>query len=245
MELVTILRVLWDRRIALGVGALAAIAVAVLGGAGVSLGPLGAIAGQQVTAVVSGSVVVDTSDSEIVHVKPKAAETLAMRATLWADLLASEAAVERIARDARIAPDQLAVLGPSTRLEPAVATPLLTRASAAALAVREPNVLRVYSNQELPIVALEASAPDAQRARLLMDAAVEALRSQAAPARTDASPPFVVEPLAAPRTTEILGGSRRRIFALAGGVAVFGLWCGAIVVLAGIARGRRRIAAAA
>jgi hypothetical protein len=238
VELLRILRLLWRRRVAVGLGALIVIALAAAAIRGVTLGPLGGVGGQQVSAVVSGRVLVDTADSELVHVDPKAIETLAMRATLWAELLASEPARERIARHAHLAPDELAVLGPSTRIEPAVLTPLVTRASPAALAPPEPNVLRVYASQELPLIALEATADEERQARLLMDAAVAELRSLVAPEGTAAAQPFVVEPFASPSTTEIVSRSGRLRFVLVGVVA-FGLWCCAIVIVEGTAGGRR------
>ena len=238
MELLRILRLLWHRRVAVALGGLIVIALAAAAIRGVSLGPLGGIGGPQVSAVVSGRVLIDTSNSELVHVKPKAIETLAMRAMLWAELLASEPARQTVAREAHVAPDELAVLGPSTRIEPAVLTPLVTRASPAALAPPEPNVLRVYASEVLPVIALEATARDERQARLLMDAAVDGLRSFVAPDGTGVTPPFVVEPFASPRATEIVTQPGRLRFVLVGVVA-FGLWCCAIVIVEGIARGRR------
>jgi len=244
VEVVTILRLLWDRRLAVCVGAVLVVALAVLASRGVALGPLGAIgAGQQVSAVVSGRVLVDTADSELVHVDPTASETLAMRTMLWAELLASEPARASIARAARVPPDELAVLGPSTRFEPSVLTPLLTRASSAALATPELNVVRVYSSTEMPLIAIEATAPEAPQARRLMDGAVVALRSLVASGSVDGAQPFVVEPFSEPRATEVVSRSRRSLFVVVAVVAAFGAWCCAIVVVAGTAR-RVRAAAA-
>jgi hypothetical protein len=236
LELLSALRLLWRRRTLVGVGALVALGGGLLVVQGV--GPA-ASARPDATFVASARMLLDTPDSQLVTVSPRSAETLAVRAALFADLLSSEPLREDIARRAGLRAGQLDVFGPSTRVVPTVSTPLVVKAGERSEVTRARHVVRLYADGLSPMISIEASAPEAGRAERLVDAATGALGSQVAPPGTGAAHGFVLEPIASRNPVEIVGGSRRRVLAVAGSAAVFVLWCGAILVAAGLGTRRR------
>ena len=238
MELVAILRLLWARRILVGVGAVlatAACAAAVAGPVATSLRP-------SALGIATARLFLDTPSSQLVRAAPKAVDTLPMRATLLADLLASEPIRARIAHRSGVPREALDVLGPSSRVEPGMPTPLAT-AAAAAEGARGAYQLRVYAAPDAPTIAIDAQAPTARAAAALVQSATTALRSLLpAGGRSDA---FVLRTLAAPHAKQVPTDSRRRLVALFGALALFPLWCGGLVIAAGLAgraRARRRAA---
>jgi hypothetical protein len=213
MEVVAFLRLLWRRRIRLGVGAVVAIAVAVaLGGSPVP--PSG---------LAKTRVLIDTPRSELLTNAPRGMDTLYWRATLMAMLLGTEPARQQMARETHVSPDQLAV----TDLEltaPANPAALPVAAIQAATVTPEPYVLRVYTDDVLPIVSIETAAPDRAGAARLAQAAVHALQAGAAPRDTQERQGLSVQQVSPIDAGEIPGGpGRTKMAAVA--VVVFGLWC--------------------
>lgn len=231
MELVSILRPLWERRRLVALGVLVAIAAGLLASKQASPAT--------VSWDASGRVLVDTPDSQLVRPAPKAGETVAMRASLLADLAASDKVTAIIAREAGIPVDQLAVIGPAAEDLTPVPTPLVTQAAAVAQPVGAPYVVRVSSDIELPIIMVQANAPDPRHASLLVDAVARGLQSLLAP--QDGSDGFTVELLAKPEPEPLAGASRQLMYAAAGTLMTFGLWCTAIIFAAGLAGRRREI----
>jgi hypothetical protein len=237
MELVAILQVLWQRRVLIAVGAVVAVAVAALGARSESAAVTGAVA--------SGKVLFDTADSQLVEAAPKEGATTPMRAFLLGELVAGDEGRAIVARRAGVPTRELTVIGPSASLQPPLETPLAKQVRAATVAPTTSNVVRVFTDTVSPILAIEASAPDGRRAQALVDATANSLAALAAQHDATASHGFVTEVVASPRVRETVSASHRAVFAVVAAIALFALWCAAIVVAWGIAgRGARPAVAA-
>ena len=173
MELVAFLRVLWRRRILVGVGAILAVAVGFAVG-GSPVPPSG---------LAKADVIVDTPQSALAAAAPRGFDTFYWRATLLAMLLGTDPARQQIARVTGVPEDQIAV----TDLEltaPTVPAALPVAAVQAATTTAEPYVLTVSTNDVLPVVSIQAAAPDRAGAARLAAAAVSALQTGAPPRDT-------------------------------------------------------------
>jgi hypothetical protein len=254
MELLTVLHLLWRRRILVGVGVLlAALAGAVGGGV---LPPKAATA-PIVTGQAIARVLVDTPQPLAPTAFTEGADTIQARAALLADRMSSGRGTASVAREARIEPRNLTVLGPASGT-PTVPSAMRDRAGAAALAaVRTPYVISIRPEGTVPILRITTNAPSRAAAAALAAAAVSGLRRFTAPASAT-DPVFrvrgagvVIEQLGAIRAQELaVHGRRGRLLGVIGAIAVLVLWCSGIVFATGLARswrnaGRRPASAAA
>jgi len=174
METVKILRVLWRRRLLVGLVVLAAVATGAILAYEPSFPPQ---TRQYDVGVANGRLLVDTPRSQVVDVAPRGSETLGARAGVLAALMAEGTAKEAIARRAGLPPDEL--LGYSRTVaetQPTASEPpegpgihlLTTRA------VRDSNGV------QLPIVEFQVQAPTAAGAAALAAATVAGLRDHLA-----------------------------------------------------------------
>ena len=225
------LRLLWGRRLLVALGALLAVCAIAL----VFVGPIAPGGGTSVVGVASGRWLIDTPDSQLVYASPKAADTLSMRATLLADLLASDELKAKIVRAAGLRPAQVEILGPSQHVEPVTPTPLVTQALVAAARPEAPYRLSIYSDGSTPLIAADAQAPDARSARALVDAARTSLEGLLPQLTAGARSGVVLEELATPAPEEVATHSRARLIALAAAMLVFPLWCAALIMGSGLA----------
>lgn len=227
MGLVGLLRVLWRRRIAVTVGALLASGIAVAGIQRDGAAP----SASSVTKLL-----IDTPDSLVADARAPGARTIDARARLVASLLADDDAKAAIVRRAGLRPSEVAVAGPGAAAPPEVITPLAEEAIRAAMPARA-YLVSVEVEPDLPIVSIDANAPDRNQAAQLGRAAVDALRSVArgAPggggsvAIRQLGRPLIVNKAAA-------GG---KVKAVAGALALLSLWCLACVVADRAIRRRR------
>jgi hypothetical protein len=234
MELLNVVLPLWRRRALVCIGALVAL------GAGLLVVQwAGPTAPRSISAVASARMLLDTPDSQLVNVKPRSAETLVMRAMLFADLLATDRARRDIARRAGLEVGQLEVLGPSTRIQPPVSSPLVVEAGAGADVARTPYVLRAYADGLSPMISIEASAPGMRSADRLVEAGRATLESLAAPRDARAGHGFELDVFESRDPVELHAGSRWRIVAVTAVLAVFVLWCAVLVVADQLATRRR------
>ena len=100
MEAITILRELWRLRYLVFLGAILALAIALMTAYRISLAPPKLESRQYHVGVASARVLVDTPDSQVVDLNPKGADALSSRASLLANLMASSPVKTIIARDA-------------------------------------------------------------------------------------------------------------------------------------------------
>lgn len=168
MELLPILRSIWRRRLLLGAGL--AVAVALVLAIGAPPPNSSVLAWTRVN--------LDTPASQLVNPAPGGAETLPWRASLLLHQMATDASKRRLAQRLQVRPDEVAVVDPALDV-PIVPASLPLAASEAAAATVAPYVLTLtLTNPTLPMIAIEAAAPDAARAKRLAAAAVAILESQ-------------------------------------------------------------------
>ena len=248
MDPVTIRYELGRRRLLVGVVLLLAIAAGVLVTNKVSLFPPGLESRQETVGIASTRVLVDTPGSQVVEVNPKGSETLGARASLIASLMVEGEIKAEIAKRAGLDNRDLLAVTEST-VEAAGAAPEGTRAarvsSANADYVLTTRVLINTDGAQLPIVEVEAEAPDTQAAARLADAAVTglsgALDRKAVEENIDSAKRLNVSPLGAPRVEEATRGPGGPL-ALAAALATFLAGCGAILLVASTSGGRERFA---
>lgn len=230
MEVVIALRLLRRRWLRVAIGAVLALAV----GLGLGRAPL------PPSGLAKTHVVIDTSRSDLVTDAPRGADTLAWRATLLAMLLGTPSAREQIAHELSIAPNQLA----ASDLEltaPAAPASLPTAAVQAATTAPEPYALNVHTDDVLPIVWIEATAPDRARAARLAQAAVHALAAGVSAHDTAHTQGLRIAQVSSIDAQEIPGGaglSKAAIMAM----VVFLLWCIGLMTGPALAGARRPVA---
>jgi hypothetical protein len=171
MEILGLARVLWRRRLLIALGAVAAIAI------GLAIG--GGKPGS--TGFAHTRALVDTPKSQLVDNAPLGADSLNWRASLLVHLVATEANKERIARRLGIRKQELAVVDPALAI-PEVASSLPKAASQMAGVTAVPYVLTVHMDDDtMPVISIEAVAPDRRRATRLAAAATEILKEDVPP----------------------------------------------------------------
>jgi hypothetical protein len=226
MELVAILRVMWRRRLGVGLGVLAAIGVALA----VPPGP----AARHGEAWVR--LLLDTPESQVVSATTPDAESLPWRAQQLATLLAAESARLRISRVARVPFGQLSVADPEFDA-PTAPAPLPVRASQIAAAA-SPFTVSVRAQADTPLVSVDARAPGRATATRLVDAVARQLQEATGPVAAGERRRFVVDVLGPTQSRSRIDG-HRGLVPVAAALGTLALWC-AVVVLLPAPRPRRR-----
>jgi hypothetical protein len=250
MELIAILRLLWRRRILVGIGVLAAVGAGLLTSNGTLPVPGASTDAPPAPRKASVRVLLDTDRSQLVAPAPPAADTVAARAVLLADVLAGNEARAAIARRAGLKPEQLAVIGPAATV-PTLATKLAERTATVVESAPEPFRVTADADGELPIVSIAASAPGADVAKRLASAAAAELAALTRPGDAPAGGRaairlgFVAQPLSEPVLAPVESRPGPALIALAACVAAFALWCGLIVLASGLRPAPRRARARA
>jgi hypothetical protein len=244
MEFVTILRELWRRRYLVAIGAVLAIGIGLMTSYKVALAPPALQSRQYHVGVASARMLIDTPDSQVVDLNPKGADGLGSRANLLANLMASSPVKAIIAKHAGLNPKQLIAIAPSMTGGPQVPT-LLSQRAAASASNPESYILTLRSDEVLPIISVDAQAPDAEHAARLADAATTGLRdylkSVAAAQNVPNARQLVISTLGAAQSADVVRGPRRLVSLIAA-IFTFGFACLGVVVISGIARGWRQAA---
>ena len=228
MELVRVVRLLWRRRIALTAGFVAAAALAVVGGRSTPAS----------SGIAYTRVAVDTPRSVLVAATPEGGTTLAWRAALLSHLVAADDRRQALARRIGVPAGQLAVLDQELAA-PAVPSSL-PKAVSAAIVPRAPYAVSVsMPNGAVPIIAIEAYAPDRSGAVRLARASAQLLESESSPdAVGPGVQPLVIESAAPIHARTLSGGGPLRRAAVF--VLLCGLWTAAVALGPLIARRCRR-----
>jgi hypothetical protein len=235
MELLPLLRLIWRRRLALGVGVVVAVALAIVIGAP----PAG------LSVVAWTRVDVDTPTSQLVKSAPGGADTLPWRASLLVHLMRTDSVQRELAHRLSVRPDQVAVVDPDLAMPEVPASMPIAASDAAAVTVA-PYVLTVrMANQFLPVISLEAAAPDGAGAKRLAAAAVALLEAQSSSSdtryssiiKTGAGAPetyqgFLVSQVAPIRAKPVVA-STMPVKQLGAPLCLFGLWAAAVLLLPG------------
>lgn len=243
MELVSYVRLLWDRRWLTALALVAAIIVGVLVSYSVTLSlPPKLHARAHYVGEASAQVLIDTSRSQVADLNPNPAVPLYTRATLLADLLGTSPIDQTIAQRLQIRFDQLKVTPPPGSIVPPIKpSPLGTAGVASGSATAGPYELKITVDPTLPIVAVATVAPTPQRARQLAAAAVNVLTAHVNTLATHqavlANERALVDPIGPPLAGAVARGPRK-LYGLAAAVVVFLLGTFAIVAATGSARRR-------
>lgn len=189
--------------------------------------------------VATTRILVDTPNSQVVEVSPKGSETLNLRASLLASLMVEGEVKAAIARRAGLQPKRfLAVTDSANEPPPPEAQDAASDPRASVLTTSVP----VTEGNQLPIIEIEAQAPDAPRAARLANAAVSGLRdyldSQAALEKVPDARRLRVTGLgAAQAQTAVRGPRLLKTFVAA--ILLFAAGCALILALAAFVRGWR------
>lgn len=240
MELVTVVRILHERRMLVGLGVIVALLAGLAAAGRLPVGP--SAAPTKVTATARTRLMVDMPKPLAVDLDARA-DTIGPQAALLADLMAAAPQTQVIAREAGVTPGQLAVLRPNLTA-PAAPSPLGTRAVAASTAVPRSHVVSIQASTLLPIVEVDAFAPNSRAAARLAAATTTALETLAAERARGTSRGLVVKPLEPIRTKPVIrGGPPNPALGVFAAFMTFVLWCIALVLAAGLGRGWRRAVA--
>jgi hypothetical protein len=241
MELVAFLRVLWRHRLVVALGALVAIGIGVI----VARGPV------THTGAATRNMLLDTPTSELVDADPLGADSLGWRATFLANLMSSDAVRLRVAGEMRVPADSLVITVPSQSIPPIpLSLPVKALDAAATSASTKPLQLSISDVRPLPMIRIDARAPNRSTAARLVAVASHLLSDEApAPVGSPAARGVYLQPLVArelgPVKSRDIAAGARRSMAAAVAVVVFALWCSAVAVVSSLARARRARAAAA
>ncbi len=218
MEIQRLLRVLWRRRVLVGVGVVLSIVATVklTGGPGEAHG------------VAQAQVLLDTSRSQLIDAFPALAESMSERANFLAKLLETEPARRRIADRIGVPANELAVV--DSQLVAPIVPASLPETAAEVAGVTEPYVLKLRTDALAPLISIKAQAPEPAAAAALARAAIDALDATIGSADVPASQVFVVDRVR-PVTARVLGAGGSPETTVAAAVALFGLWCVALALI--------------
>jgi len=234
MEIIDILGVLARRKLALAfilvLSVLAGLAIQYR----VSLSPFALSERVSATRGAQARVLLDAPEEPpTVDLDSGVADTLALRAGLLGDLMASDAVRTTIAAQAGIDRDELAVVPPSAG-QPSLAIPLAVAASDAERLTSEPYALTVAADPTVPIVRFAVGAPDAAGARRVAEAAAESYGELVA-ARASRRSRLSVMQLGPVRTTTTVD-TPPSVLGAAAAFALFVIGACALVLAAGVRR---------
>jgi hypothetical protein len=232
---VTILRALWRRRIEVSLVALLAIGAgwAVCYRLSLPPQPRGYSVG-----VANASLLVDTPKSQVVEVAPRGSDALASRAGVLASLMVDGEIKNAIAQRVGLPPKQL--IASSSGIAGPV-TPLNARSYAYTTSVALTSDMAT-----LPIIRVQAQAPDVQQAIKLANAVVgglgQYLDSKATDEAISDTRRLRVRALGTAQGEEAARGPGR-LMALAVAFVVFMAGCATVLAVSGVVRGWRAAAA--
>ncbi len=237
MEFVGISRVLWRRRLAVGCGALVALAIAVFGVYRISLLPPGLHGRSTASGFAVERVLVNTPKSLLAEARPHGTASIVTKAGLLGGALTSGGVQRSIATAAGLAPAELVVTDAAQAI-PQVPTDLALQALKVSKPLA-PYMVAVSQDPDLPVLSISASAPTAAAAARLAAAATGALAAASEQVLAIGGG-VKMEPVGKPVVgTKVLTTGKAKPVA----VAIFALlaWCVAIALFDAVGRPRRRL----
>jgi capsular polysaccharide biosynthesis protein len=246
MDVVFILRELWRQRVLVAVVAVFAV---LLGGFTAYSPGLPPTSRQHEVGVASSRALVDTPNSQVADLGLTEPGTdpvsLPARAALLANLLSTAPLRDEIAKRAGVAPELLITSADTPTDTPQRKTEITTGASVKPGDPRA-NTLIFHTDDELPLITVNAQAPTAQTASRLADSSIEVLEQHLASVVNDTGVPssrrLVVEKLGVPgAATQNVGPSRLIAFIVT--LIVFVIGCASLVGVSALIRGWREAAA--
>jgi hypothetical protein len=177
MELARTLKMLWNRRRLVALGAAIALLAALLSIYRIGIFPPSLESRTNVFATASTQLLVDTSDSAFADVANDLTP-LETRASVFARFMASPTALVLIARDAKLPVSSIEAQGPYDSNLPVIQQePTAGQRSSQIIGESALYRLRFENNPVLPIIAIFAQAPTQDEATALANAAPRALRA--------------------------------------------------------------------
>lgn len=233
MEIVIILRELWRRRVIVVLIAL----LALLAGFAVAFRLPSLESRKHEVGIATAGVLVDTPNSQVIGVAPKGSDTLGVRAGLIANLMTEGVVKASIAERAGIPPDDLDGVSDSS-----VGAATEKPAASSKAYVLRTRVAITPGGDRLPIIEIEAEAPDAARAAKLADAAVVGLGnyldSKATSEQVSEAERLRVSGLGPPQASDVVRGPKT-VFAFAVVIFVFAAGCAVMLGALALIRGWR------
>jgi hypothetical protein len=235
MQTVTILRELWRLRLLVFLIGLLAMAAAI--SVAYKVSPSKLESRKYSVGIASARLLVDTPESQVVEVAPEGSDGTGVRANLLANLMVEGEIKAVIAKRAGLRPDQLEGVSKTTAAPAAGAEPPDPRGY-----VLTTDVLSSADGDRLPIIEIEAQAPDAEKAATLADAAITGLRghldSKAAVEQVADADRLRLNSLGAPQARNVVRGPHP-VMAIAAGLFIFVAGCAAILGFFGLVRAWR------
>jgi hypothetical protein len=242
MELARTLKTLWIRRRLVALGAVFAAIAAFLSVYSVGLFPPSLDSRTNVFATASTQLLVDTPDSALADLANDLTP-LETRASVFARFLASPAALELIAREAKVPLSSIEAQGPYDINLPVIQQePTAGQRSSQIIGEGALYRLRFENNPVLPIVSAFAQAPTKAEAVALAEAAPRALRVYISGIQAQQDTPeerrVVIRKLGDATGGVVNEGANLQI-ALLVFLVVFGAWCMLLIPAQTLARGWR------
>jgi hypothetical protein len=233
MDSVTILRDLWRLRRAVVIVALLALITGTAVLYKVSFPP-NLESRRYDVGLATARILVDTPSSQVVEVAPKGSDSLGVRANLLASLMVDGVVKGAIARRAGLPPKDLVGISEAATEPSPVSKPPTRRDF-----VLTTRVLTNTGGDQLPIIEIEAQAPNRASAAKLASAAIEGLRdyldTTAASQQVPDADRLQVTGLGAPQA-EVSARGPGPAFAIVVMILVFGLGCGLLLLALTVAR---------
>jgi hypothetical protein len=177
MEFARTLKALWRRRWLVALGVVVATAVALMSAFQVGLFPPSLNSRTNEFGTASTQILVDTPNSSFANLAEEV-DPLNYRAGVFARFLASPAAIDLIAREAKLPSDAIEAQGPYEQGQPLFAIePTADKRSTQIIGERALYRLRFENNPNMPLITVYAQAPSDSEAVRLADAAPAALQS--------------------------------------------------------------------
>jgi capsular polysaccharide biosynthesis protein len=236
MDIVTILRDLWRRRLLVACVAALALLAGIAVAYRVSFPPKLESRKYEV-GVATASIFLDTPSSQVVEVDPKGSDSLGTRANLIASLMVDGEVKDAIARRAGLPPGQLVALTDPDPEQTPTQAPESAKSN-----VLHTHVVTNTVGAQLPIIEITAQSHDAQSAARLANAAVTGLRdyldSKAALQRVPDAKRLKISGLGAPQASDVVRGPGT-VLALAAAILVLLAGCASILAATALARSWR------
>jgi hypothetical protein len=235
MEIVGIIRIIRRHWLLMLPGVVLALLAALSILYRLSLLPPAIAARDHSSGVATARVLLGANEQPAFDLDSRIASTVTNRASLVADLAASDAATVRAARRAGVDRAQLVILGPAA-VGPPLPVPIATEATTAAASGGTYRVT-VSSDPTVPIIEVHAAAPDAATATRLA-VAVRSELEDIVHERTGARPVVTIERLGPVAARTMLSAPRKAV-ALVAFMLVLAFWVFGTVVLVGFVRRAR------
>ena len=238
MELLSPLRLLARRRLALVLGAVVAVAIGVAASGYLPVGPLASP--ERRSAIATAEIQIDTRRPLAADLRATGA-TIGDQSVMLGERLAAHDTRALIARHAGVPARDLAVLSSRTEIA-GRASPVARAAVDAAASVQSRFRLTISSLSDAPILSVVAAAPDRRTASRLAAASADALELVIAAPET-VKQRLVVKPLAPPQTAAVVTGGPKPLLGVLAALFGFVGWCWCAVVAGGVTRLWRSVTA--